>query len=54
MLHALRKRGTRVKRKGVWALVDDYISKFFQIDLAKGLYSEEESNKVKVLALGTI
>lgn len=54
MLHALRKRGTRVKRKGVWPLVDDYIGKFFQLDLAKGLYSEEEANKVKVLALETI
>lgn len=53
-LHALIDREAQLKWGVFWVSVDRYIRNFVQLDLAKGLYSEEESNKVKVLALGTI
>ena len=53
-LHTLIERGAQVKWDTFWVSVNRYIRNFVQVDLAKGLYSEEESNKVKVLTLGTI
>lgn len=53
-LHALIDRGAQVKWGRFWVSLDRYISNFLQLDLAKGLYSEEELNKAKVLALATI
>ena len=48
-LHALIDRGAQVKWGRFWVSLDRYIRNFLQLDLAKGLYSEEELNKAKVL-----
>ena len=53
-LHALIDRGAQIKWGTFWVSVNRYLREFVQLDLAKEHYSEEESNKAKVLTLDTI